>query len=721
MARSGRRRRPGPIGPKPESVITSDMSVLSTHLRGPGGRAARLAVGAALMLAIGAAVLVAVRTLPALRGPGGDRPGRTAGDAGAIGSSTAGDATGEGVERSSGPQAEGDEGGRPDAGQPDPAGPELARDRDAGEAGDGGRRRAPGAEQVLAFLDEVERHVGQAMDRARESVVALEYTAGHAAAGHRRIASGVVINSRGDILSVRIDPPRPAPSGGGVGQKGQGPVPVPSPIVARDYLGRRHVARWLAADPHTGLTLLRVSPRAVRPIRAAADGPKLGSQVFVLGNPFGMGHSVNRGHVAGLDRVLELGDQRLGGLIQVQAPLYPGDSGAAVVDVRGGWMGLIRGGLAPPGPDGPAPAAGDGKPAEGAADGDADTDFGFAITTRDALWIAEQLRAHGRVERAYLGVRLETMGASEAPMSAPEAGPPVQAQAPSPASSGGWRRATVAGAPGPAEATLPSPAESEPAPAPGDGARIFEVLAGSPAAEAGLRSGDRIVALDGRRIRSHDDLIDRLDRILARKAIVLGVVREGEPGRSRFEVTVRTASRPDPPTAAPVAGQGASSEPRSTGAGVPVTPTASRTEPAPAGPESAAPPPGPGGSNPAPPIPAEARPAPGAAPTSGDPPPATVKRDAAPSPAIALAPPPDRPEPVPTASGAPGSFNELKLTLPRAVVERIEHLERRIDELEHVRSGAERGREGQRHPPSPSAAPGRSGERPGPRPGPSGR
>ena len=34
-------------------------------------------------------------------------------------------------------------------------------------------------------------------------------------------------------------------------------------IVARDYLGRRHVARWLASDPHTGLTLLRVSPRAV--------------------------------------------------------------------------------------------------------------------------------------------------------------------------------------------------------------------------------------------------------------------------------------------------------------------------------------------------------------------------------------------------------------------------------------------------------------------------
>src|SRR5262249_39368174 len=112
---------------------------------------------------------------------------------------------------------------------------------------------------------------------------------------------------------------------------------------------RRHAARWVAADPETGLTLLRVSPRAVRPIRAATQGPGLGSQVFVVGNPFGMGHSISRGHVAGLDRALELGRGQLGGLIQVQAPLYPGDSGAVVVDLRGDWLGLIRSGLATPG------------------------------------------------------------------------------------------------------------------------------------------------------------------------------------------------------------------------------------------------------------------------------------------------------------------------------------------------------------------------------------
>src|SRR5262249_54882707 len=184
-------------------------------------------------------------------------------------------------------------------------------------------------------------------------------------------------------------------------------------------------------------------------------------------------------HVAGLDRVLELGPRQLGGLIQVQAPLYPGDSGAAVVDVHGDWLGLIRGGLAIPGAAAPPPAATDPAPAgkaisspaagrrratEPAADrgddaaedpsAEPDTDFGFAIPTRYALWIAEQLRIHRRVDRAYLGVQLEEMLATgeaiparEPPPSAPAASSSSSA---GPGASGAWRG--VGGAPGSSQA-----------------------------------------------------------------------------------------------------------------------------------------------------------------------------------------------------------------------------------------------------------------------------
>lgn len=535
------------------------------------------------------------------------------------------------------------------------AGTSSGLDRTDPAEGDDGRR----AEKMLAFLDEYERQIDAAMARARESVVALEYTAGSGVSGRRRIASGVAINSHGDILSVRIDPPR---AGVGSGQKADaGRATSPSPIVARDYLGRRHAARWMAADPQTGLTLLRVAPRAVRPIRRASEGPKLGSQVFVLGSPFGLGHSVNRGHVAGLDRVLELGSRQLGGLIQVQAPLFPGDSGAAVVDVRGGLLGLIRGGLAPPGEsDGAvsAPTEARGDLAADGYNGEPDTEFGFAIPTTDALWIAQQLRTHGRVDRAYLGVGFDPMPVDEGPTPADDEPASLSSSGPSRSPTRSWKSAQP---PGP-DAFTPSPTDPDldPAPVPISGARIREVVDGTPAARAGLRPGDRIVALDGQSIRSRNELIDRLNRIPARKAIVLTVARDGDPKRSRFQIALRTASRTGQPTPGAMAPAPATS--RRDDVSVPVTPTASRVKPS---------------SSPLP------------------------------TPEAPTSPRPDRPT---------GSLNELKLSLPRAVVDRIEHLERRIEELEHLRASSKAagvGPETTPHPvsPVPTPAPSPAGDR----------
>ena len=210
--------------------------------------------------------------------------------------------------------------------------------------------------------------------------------------GTRRGATGVVINNRGEVLSVRIDPPAAAPLDHGRAKSNDRGAGLRRPL---------HSVRWLAADPETGLTLLRLPSRAVRPVRTATDGPNLGSQVFVVGNPFGMGHSVSRGHVAALDRALELGLRQLGGLIQIQAPLYPGDSGGAVVNLHGDWLGLIRSGLARPrsvstsesdaSPGAPPPHSNSTaslSPAVSPNDvpffrPERDTDFGFAIPARD--------------------------------------------------------------------------------------------------------------------------------------------------------------------------------------------------------------------------------------------------------------------------------------------------------------------------------------------------
>lgn len=399
---------------------------------------------------------------------------------------------------------------------------------------------------LFAALERLERQMAAAIASARESVVALEYTDPEGPPDTRRVATGVVINLRGDVLSINIDPPpssaKPTAAEGF------------SQIVALDASGRRHSAHWVAADPETGLTLLRLAPRTVRPIRPARGKPNLGSQAFVVGNPFGMGHSVSRGHVAGLDRALDLGDRQLGGLIQVQVPLYPGDSGAAVVSLQGDWLGLIRSGLAsPPAESEPSSSAPQipvvdttgAKTASTSTDvslgrAERDTNFGFAIPARDALWVADQLGTGGRVDRAYLGVRLEPPGASSL-------------------ESFSKSKQTIASTSVPANSVMAIKLSNASVHTPEnlassthEGAILQDVLTGTPASQAGLQPGDRIVELNKHPIRTPYDLTDQLDQIPARTTITLSIIRDGGTKPKRMSLSLRTASRPQVPSALPV-------------------------------------------------------------------------------------------------------------------------------------------------------------------------
>ncbi|WP_165229593.1 S1C family serine protease [Aquisphaera insulae] len=393
---------------------------------------------------------------------------------------------------------------------PTASGRHRKRDRDQGDSD------RDDSAALFATMERLERLIGAGMARARASVVSLEYTSAEASNGSRRMACGVVINASGDLLSVRIDRPTvavaatPAPAPTPAASPAAPPAPPaaapapPSPIVARDVAGRRHLAHWVAYDPESGLTLLQIPARAVKPIEIAAEEPVLGGQVFVTGNAFGLGHTVSRGYVTGLDRALKLGVRQLGGLIQVQARIYPGDSGAAVTNQRGQLLGLIRSGLAPPA----AGEAADQAPRARDRDRDRDSDFGFAIAARDLLWVADQLRAHGHVDRAYLGVRLEpAAGAAEA------ADNPLA-----------------------------------------EGAALQEVIKGSPAATAGLRAGDLIVAIDDQPVRSPSDLTDRLDRLPSQALVRLDIIRGLGAERRPISMELRTSSRPDASPAQAAAG-----------------------------------------------------------------------------------------------------------------------------------------------------------------------
>ncbi len=325
------------------------------------------------------------------------------------------------------------------------------------------------------------------IETVRDSAVALEYSADGAPEGARRVASGVVISNEGHVLSVRIEPPSSSSS----------------QIMAQVASGKWFTANWVAGDPETGLTLLRIPARSARPAVISPTGARLGMPVLIVGNPFGLAHSVGRGFVAGLNRRITLGSKQLGGLIQIDAGLHPGDSGAVVTDLQGGWLGVIRSGLAPP-----ADRAFEAKHTESEVEKphknrdnddrkrEYDHDLGFAIPANDALWVANQLREHQIVDRAYLGITMDLNAVA-----------------------------------------LPSSDATS-------GAILGLVMSNTPAERGGLLPGDRVIKLDNLPVRSPSDLTDRLDRTLAGSEVTVEVVRRTGSHQGNKRLVIQTSRRP---------------------------------------------------------------------------------------------------------------------------------------------------------------------------------
>lgn len=74
------------------------------------------------------------------------------------------------------------------------------------------------------------------------------------------------------------------------------------------------------------------------------------------------------------------------------------------------------------------------------------------------------------------------------------------------------------------------------------GATVVEVVPNSPADRAGLQEGDRIVAVDGKRLGFAGDLADLIAQYEPGDRVVLVIRR---PGEGSFEVRVRLAEHPD--------------------------------------------------------------------------------------------------------------------------------------------------------------------------------
>jgi Do/DeqQ family serine protease len=103
---------------------------------------------------------------------------------------------------------------------------------------------------------------------------------------------------------------------------------------------REFLAEVIMADEESDLALLRLEGAEDLPFLPLrhSDDVEVGELVLAIGNPFGVGQTVSSGIVSGLARsAASLGR---GYFIQTDAPVNPGNSGGALIDMAGRLIGI---------------------------------------------------------------------------------------------------------------------------------------------------------------------------------------------------------------------------------------------------------------------------------------------------------------------------------------------------------------------------------------------
>jgi S1-C subfamily serine protease len=156
-------------------------------------------------------------------------------------------------------------------------------------------------------------------------------------------------------------------------------------------------ARVVGADASTDIALLKVNAnsRALTPLPLGdSDGVRVGDQVVAIGNPFGLERSVTAGIVSALQRqIVSPNFLTIDHVIQTDASINRGNSGGPLIDARGRVIGV------------------NSQIETGDAGGQGNVGIGFAVPINTVKEVVAQLKQHGRVERAYIGISVHPITA----------------------------------------------------------------------------------------------------------------------------------------------------------------------------------------------------------------------------------------------------------------------------------------------------------------------
>ncbi len=270
------------------------------------------------------------------------------------------------------------------------------------------------------------------------------------------LGSGIIIDARGDILTNNH-------VAGGASKM---------QVTLAD--GNQYPATLVGADPRTDLAVIRIAAKESLPYVTFGDSDKVevGDWVVAIGAPRALEKSVTQGIISAKHRTGITDPNSYQDFLQTDAPMNPGNSGGPLLNLYGQVIGLN------------AAIATESGGSEG---------IGFTIPSRMAIYVANALMAHGKVERGWLGVSIRNL--------TPELA----------------RAAHVA--------TL-------------TGALVADVVKGGPAEKAGLKKNDIVIAYGDEHIPDSATLRNDVAQTPVGREVKLTVLRAGK----KKQVTVTIGS-----------------------------------------------------------------------------------------------------------------------------------------------------------------------------------
>ena len=155
--------------------------------------------------------------------------------------------------------------------------------------------------------------------------------------------------------------------------------------------GREFEAKLIGGDDQSDIALLQLqNPTNLTQIAVAdSDTLRVGDFAIAVGNPFGLGQTATSGIVSALGRS-GLNLEGLENFIQTDASINRGNSGGALLNLKGELIGINTAILAP---------------------GGGSVGIGFAIPSNMAQTLAKQLIQFGEIKRGLLGIKGMEMSA----------------------------------------------------------------------------------------------------------------------------------------------------------------------------------------------------------------------------------------------------------------------------------------------------------------------